>query len=45
MLAVAVQLPAAVPADEASGAAAIASTAQKANAAAFVRTMKLLVSP
>jgi hypothetical protein len=45
MLAVAVQLPAAVPADEASGAATIASTAQKANATAFVRTMKLLFSP
>jgi hypothetical protein len=40
MLAVAVQLPAAVVADEVSGAAAIASSAQIADAAAFVLTMK-----
>jgi hypothetical protein len=40
MLAVAVQLPAAVLADEASGAAAIASVAQKPDARAFVLTMK-----
>jgi hypothetical protein len=42
MLAVAIQLPAAVLADEASGAAAIASTAQipDARAFAFVLTMK-----
>jgi hypothetical protein len=39
MLAVADQLPAAVLADEASGAAAIASIAQRANVAAFVLTM------
>jgi hypothetical protein len=40
MLAVAAQLPPAVLADEASGAAAIASTAQIPNASAFVLTMK-----
>jgi hypothetical protein len=40
MLAVAVQLPAAVLADEASGAAAIASVAQIPDAKAFVLTMK-----
>jgi hypothetical protein len=40
MLAVAVQLSAAVLADEASGAAAIASIAQIADAAAFVLTMR-----
>jgi hypothetical protein len=40
MLAVAVQLPAAVLADEAGGAATIASTAQRADATAFVLTMK-----
>jgi len=40
MLAVAVQLPASVLADEASGAAAIASIAQIAHVAAFVLTMK-----
>jgi hypothetical protein len=40
MLAVAVQLPAAVLADEASGIAAIASIAQIADAAAFVLTMR-----
>jgi hypothetical protein len=39
MSAVAVQLPAAVLADDASGAAAIASTAQMADAAAFVLTI------
>jgi hypothetical protein len=39
MLAVAVQLPAAVLADEASGAAAIASVAQIPDARAFVLTM------
>jgi hypothetical protein len=44
MLAVAVQLPVAVPADEASGATAIASAAQMADATAFVRTMKPPVS-
>jgi hypothetical protein len=38
MLAVAVQLPAAVLADEASGAAAIANIAQITNTAAFVLT-------
>jgi hypothetical protein len=40
IVAVAVQLPAAVLADEASGAAAITSTAQIADAAAFVLTIK-----
>jgi hypothetical protein len=45
MLAVAVQLPAAVLADEASGAAAIASSAQIADAAAFVLTMGPLFLP
>jgi hypothetical protein len=40
MLAVAVQLPAAVLADEASGAAAIASVAQRMDAAAFVLTIR-----
>jgi hypothetical protein len=40
MLAVAVQLPAAVLADEASGATAIATIAQIADAAAFKLTMK-----
>jgi hypothetical protein len=45
MFAVAVQLPAAVLADEASGAAAIASTAQITDAAAFVLTMGPLFSP
>jgi hypothetical protein len=46
MLDVAVQLPAAVLADEASGAAAIASTTQMADAAAFRLTMWLpLFSP
>jgi hypothetical protein len=46
MLAVAAQLPAAVPADEAGGADAIASAAQMADTAAFMRTMNspLLVS-
>jgi hypothetical protein len=44
MLAVAAQLPAAVLADEASGAAAIASIAQIQDAAAFVLTMSLLSS-
>jgi hypothetical protein len=44
MLAVAAQLPAAVLADEASGAAAIATIAQMADAAAFVLTMSLLSS-
>lgn len=44
MLAVAAQLPAAVLADEASGAAAIASIAQIPDAAAFVLTMSLLSS-
>jgi hypothetical protein len=39
MLAVAAQLPAAVLADEASGAAAIARIAQRANVAAFVLTV------
>jgi hypothetical protein len=43
MLAVAVQLPAAVLADEASGAAAIASIAQIPDARAFALTMKLPV--
>jgi hypothetical protein len=42
MLAVGVQLPAAVLADEASGAAAIASIAQIPDAAALVLTMSLL---
>jgi hypothetical protein len=42
MLAVAAQLPAAVLAEEASGAAAIASIAQIPDAAAFVLTMSLL---
>jgi hypothetical protein len=45
MLAVAVQLPAAVLADEASGVAAIPSTAQMADAAAFVLTMSPSYSP
>jgi hypothetical protein len=45
MFAVAVQLPAAVLADEAGGAAAIANIAQVADAAAFARTMGLLFSP
>jgi hypothetical protein len=46
MLAVAVQLPAAVLASEASGAAAIASITQMADAAAFMLTMRLpLFSP
>jgi hypothetical protein len=40
MLAVAVQLPAVVLADEASGAAAIASAAQRTDAAAFVLTIR-----
>jgi len=40
MLAVAAQLPAAVLADEASGATAIAAIAQIADATAFVLTMK-----
>ena len=40
MLAVAAQLPAAMLADEASGAAAIATIAQIADAAAFVLTMR-----
>jgi hypothetical protein len=40
MLAVAVQLPAAVLADEASGAAAIASVAQRTDAAAFGFTIR-----
>jgi hypothetical protein len=40
MLAVAVQPPAAVLADEAGGAAAIASIAQIANSAVLVLTMK-----
>jgi hypothetical protein len=44
MLAVAVQLPAAVLADEASGAAAIATIAQIADAAAFTLTMRLPLS-
>jgi hypothetical protein len=44
MLAVAVQLPAVVLADEASGAATIASAAQMADARAFVRTMQPLSS-
>jgi hypothetical protein len=44
MLAVAVQLPAAVLADEANGAAAIASIAQMANAAAFMLAMMLPLS-
>jgi hypothetical protein len=44
MLAVAAQLPAAVLADEAIGAAAIATIAQIADAAAFVLTMSLLSS-
>jgi hypothetical protein len=39
MLAVGVQLPAAVVADEASGAAAIANIAQRVDAAAFVLTL------
>jgi hypothetical protein len=39
IVAVSVQLPAAVLADEASGAAAIASVAQRTDAAAFVLTM------
>jgi hypothetical protein len=42
MLAVAVQLPAAVLADEASGAAAIARVAQSTDAAAFVLTISPL---
>jgi hypothetical protein len=42
MSAVAVQLPAAVGADEASGTAATASSAQMADAAAFVLTMSPL---
>jgi hypothetical protein len=44
MLAVAAQLPAVVLADEASGAAAIASVAQIPDARAFVLTMKLASS-
>jgi hypothetical protein len=44
MLAVAAQLPAAVLADEASGAATIASVAQIPDAKAFVLTMKLASS-
>jgi hypothetical protein len=40
MLAVAAQLPAAVLADEASGATAIATIAQIADAATFVLTMR-----
>jgi hypothetical protein len=42
MLAVAVQLPAAVLADEASGTAAIASATQRTDAAAFVLTISPL---
>jgi hypothetical protein len=45
MLAVAAQLPAVVLADEASGAAAIATIAQIAQATAFVLTMSPLFSP
>jgi hypothetical protein len=45
MLAVAAQLPAAVLADEASGAAAIASIAHMADAVAFVLTVSPLFSP
>jgi hypothetical protein len=45
MLAVAAQLPAAVLADEASGAAAIASIAQMPDATAFVLTMRPPLSP
>jgi hypothetical protein len=45
MLAVAPQLPADVLADEASGAAAIATIAQMADATAFVLTMRPLFSP
>jgi hypothetical protein len=40
MLAVADQLPAAVLAEDASGAAAIASVAQRTDAAAFVLTIR-----
>jgi hypothetical protein len=40
IVAVSVQLPAAVLADEASGAAAIASVAQRTDAAAFVLTIR-----
>jgi hypothetical protein len=43
MLAVAVQVPAAVLADEARGAAAIASTAQMVDAAAFALMVKPLL--
>jgi hypothetical protein len=45
MLAVTVQLPADVLADEASGATAIARSAQIADAAAFVLTMNPLFLP
>jgi hypothetical protein len=44
MLAVAAQLPADVLADEARGAAAIASIAQIADVAAFALTMSLLLA-
>jgi hypothetical protein len=45
ILAVTVQLPAVVLADEASGAAVIASIAQMVDATAFVLTMSPLFSP
>jgi hypothetical protein len=45
MLAVAAQLPAAVLADEASGATAIATIAQIADAATFVLKIRPLFSP
>jgi hypothetical protein len=45
MLAVVAQLPAAVPADEASGAAAIATIAHIADVAALVLTISPLFSP